>query len=412
MKIVHAVSSYYPEQNGMSEVARQISEGLAMLGFDITVVTKKNNVRSSNFINGVKIVSFDIEGDYLKGYTGEINKYINFLKNEEYDLITLFAAQQWASDLVYNLLPEINAIKVFIPTGFSALYNNMYSEYYTNMKKWLNNFDKIIFLGEKYRDYEFAKNVNINPAKFIIIPNGASKKEFTSKSDFDIKKLLKIKEETKIILHVGSYTAYKGHKECLDIFSKIKYTNAVLVFVGDNFKTSEAIKFTSKINFFNNIKYKYFYRPWILKAFFAYLQNAFKGLNNKLFLVKLKRNELVQSFIQSDLLLFPSNIECSPVVLFEAMASKTPFLVSDVGNSKEIIEWSKAGILLPTKIDEFGFSSVNTIDSAIILDNILINDEQLLNLSNNGYNAWINNFTWEDIVVKYKNLYLELIHFK
>ena len=54
--------------------------------------------------------------------------------------------------------------------------------------------------------------------------------------------------------------------------------------------------------------------------------------------------------------LFSSNIECSPLVLFECMASKPLFLTTDVGNSAEIVKWSHAGLLLPTVKDANGFS--------------------------------------------------------
>ena len=62
----------------------------------------------------------------------------------------------------------------------------------------------------------------------------------------------------------------------------------------------------------------------------------------------------VNAFKQANLFLFPSLIECSPIVLFEAMASSTPFLVSDVGNSKEIVKWTGGGELLPTTVDRYG----------------------------------------------------------
>jgi glycosyltransferase involved in cell wall biosynthesis len=55
-------------------------------------------------------------------------------------------------------------------------------------------------------------------------------------------------------------------------------------------------------------------------------------------ITSLSRIETLAAYHQADLFLFPSNIECSPLVLFESIASKTPFLTTDVGNAKEIIE--------------------------------------------------------------------------
>ena len=67
----------------------------------------------------------------------------------------------------------------------------------------------------------------------------------------------------------------------------------------------------------------------------------FKNKNMRILILNIDREETVAFYQTADLFLFPSNIECSPIVLFEAMASKTPFLVTDVGNSKEIISWSE-----------------------------------------------------------------------
>jgi L-malate glycosyltransferase len=50
--------------------------------------------------------------------------------------------------------------------------------------------------------------------------------------------------------------------------------------------------------------------------------------------------ETVAAYQAADLFLFPSDIERSPVVLFEAMASRTPFLTTAVGNAEEIFGWS------------------------------------------------------------------------
>jgi glycosyltransferase involved in cell wall biosynthesis len=60
------------------------------------------------------------------------------------------------------------------------------------------------------------------------------------------------------------------------------------------------------------------------------------------------RSDVIQAFHHADLFLFPSHIECSPIVLFEAMASKTPFLITDVGNAREILSWTNGGDILPT----------------------------------------------------------------
>ena len=150
----------------------------------------------------------------------------------------------------------------------------------------------------------------------------------------------------------------------------------------------------------------------MLKRFIKYLIFLLKKGKRSVHLLDLNRTELIATYQQTNLFLFPSLIECSPIVLFEAMASKTPFLVTDVGNSSEIIEWSKSGILLPTDIDENGFSHARIKESAYIFDNTISDKNLLEKLANNGYNIWLSKFTWEKISLMYETLYKQLLNDK
>ena len=139
-----------------------------------------------------------------------------------------------------------------------------------------------------------------------------------------------------------------------------------------------------------------------------------KKLNNtgdkKIVVTTFTREETVAAFKAADLFLFPSNMECSPIVLFEAMASGTPFLVTDVGNSNEINEWSKGGIILPTRIDNKGFSHARIKGSTKILNELFGNNQLRKQLAQYGFNAWKNNFSWETIAKKYEELYINLLN--
>ena len=129
----------------------------------------------------------------------------------------------------------------------------------------------------------------------------------------------------------------------------------------------------------------------------------------RIVLKRLNREQTIAAFQQADLFLFPSNIECSPIVLFECMASRTPFLTSDAGNAKEIIEWSNgAGMLLPTNKDERGYSHVEIQESARILEDSFSDPEKLKDMAENGFNQWKKRFTWEKIAKEYENLYRQM----
>ena len=117
----------------------------------------------------------------------------------------------------------------------------------------------------------------------------------------------------------------------------------------------------------------------------------------------------MSAFKSADLFLFPSNIECSPLVLFEAMASKTPFLTTNVGNATEIIHWSHGGEVLPTLIDKKGNSRAKIQESVLILEKLVRNGRVRNAMKRFGFEAWKNEFTWGKIALTYEKLYQSLI---
>lgn len=415
MKILHTVEFYYPNGGGMYEVVRQLSERLVNFGYDLTVATRKLPENSQSIINGVKIKEFDLAGNFITGIKGEIKKYQEFLKNSNFEIITNFAAQQPLTDLALPILDKIKAKKVFVPTGFSAFYMKEYKDYFERMKKWMRQYDMNVFLSDNYRDVNFAQQNGIT--KMTLITNGADEREFLFKSNIAIREKLGISKDYFLILHVGSHTGVKGHQEAIEIFTKAKIKN---VFFLINGKGSAGC--------FNSCKRKE-----------RKLNDSknFKLSNKKLILKDLNRKELVAAYQEADLFLFPSNIECSPIVLFEAMASKTPFLVTDVGNSVEIIKWSNGGMLLPTKkgialdislsaklkekvkkiLKHFGrpylgadyhFSKAKIEESIKILEFLYNNPKKRDKLAREGYKSWLEKFTWEKITKDYERVYKKL----
>ena len=164
----------------------------------------------------------------------------------------------------------------------------------------------------------------------MLIPNGAGADEFEQKTDVSIRDRLKIPKNHFLILHVGSHTGAKGHKEAIQMLKKSKIKHATFLIVANSFGGGGC---TLNCNLAEKI----------------HLFNPFSKVSDKnIMIISLSREETVAAYHDADLFLFPSNIECSPLVLFEAMASKTPFLTTDVGNAKEIIEWTNGGELLPT----------------------------------------------------------------
>jgi glycosyltransferase involved in cell wall biosynthesis len=411
MNILFTVESYLPARSGMQEVVMQLSERLVKRGHKLTIATSANSNRKSNVINGVNIREFNIYGNSVLGYNGEIESYTHYLLSADFDIVVNFAAQQWATDLALPLLKKIKGKKVFVPTGFSGLNNPLYESYYEKMVEWLRSYDMNIFLSDKYRDINFARNNGLG--NYIIIPNGAATEEFEKLAEEDIRRQLGIKESQFMILQVGSFTGAKGQLESIRIFNKAKIKNAVLVLAGNNMHQQSAfarvtnfIKFlASGVSNFRPMGIRYYK----IIAFLSNHLNFFNRLYSKsITVIELERQHVVAAFKSADLFLFPSMIECSPIVLFESMAARTPFLTADVGNASEIIQWTGAGMILPTSIGRDGMSYVNIPDSATLLETLWRNEQLRMEMAEKGYSGFLESFTWEKIAGKYENLFIQL----
>lgn len=386
LNIAHCVQDYQPGVGGMAEVAKQLSERLVAKGHKVTVFTSFQPDRKSDVINGVHIRSFEISGNSVIGINGNPAGYIHEITSGDFDIVTLFAAQQWSADLLLPLLDHISARKVFVPTGFSALGFPQYEAYYEQMKDYLKKFDMNVFLSDKYQDIEFARQHGVT--RMTVIPNGAAEEEFSSKPTIDFRGKFGL-DDHQVILHVGSYTGSKGHIQAVKIFIESKTKNTILVLAGSGVKNFKKSLTASP-------------RNWML-----WLRWQLSG--KKILFLELNRSETIAAFQNSDVFLFPSQVECSPIVLFECMAAGLPFISSAAGNAEELTEWSNhGGWIIPTESKKNNRIEVSVTKGAQLLDNVLTDKNKLQSASNNAKQAWKDKFTWNKIVNQYEALYLNL----
>lgn len=403
MRILFCSEFYAPSVGGVQEVIKQIAERLVARGHEVTVATTELPDRDFEVLNGVSIKGFKVAGNSVRGMRGEVDAYRDFVTGGPFDVVMIKAAQQWTFDTLWPVVPQIEARKVFVPCGFSALFDPAYKDYFCKLPEILRQFDHLIFYASDYRDINFASEHGLQ--HFSIIPNGASEVEFSVVADPGFRERLGIGGDDVLFLTVGSFTGMKGHLEVVSAFAQMELDGPTTLILNGNtigdpvnvtFKARAKKYIRGGLKGLNLIKEG----PWMDLARNVNQQQG----NKKVLVTDLQRPELVQAFIAADLFVFASNIEYSPLVLFEAVAAGTPFLTVPVGNAEEIVRWTGGGVICPAERDEKGYTRVDPKILAEHMARLAKDRPQLDKLGATGKKNWSERFTWDKIVVEYEKV--------
>lgn len=382
---MHTVELYHPSAGGSQEVVRQISERMVKLGHDVTVATSYLPERKKKILNGVKIKQFKIAGNQVIGIKGEVDKYKKFLTGGDFDVMMNYAAQQWGTDLAFDVLDEIKAKKILVPCGYSALDNPAFAGYFKKMPAILKKYDASIYLSDSYQDINLARKHKVKNLR--VIPNGADENEFKKieknnnfKTKYNIKHFF--------ILSIGNHTGSKGHAEMLKVFRYFPYPSTFVI-VGkesENGCIEQCQLSATKIS------------------------RQQKKYHKKVLLLDLSRPETTKALTSADLFFFLSNVEASPLVLFEATAAEVPFLSSAAGNSAEIASWTGGGLVAASypRDDRPGNVMVSEKDALRKLIKLRLNPILRRKLAKNGRRSWEKKYTWQQIAKDYLKLYEEV----
>lgn len=173
---------------------------------------------------------------------------------------------------------------------------------------------------------------------FLVLNNGldVSKYEFSEENRREIRKELKLDDETEVILHVGAFRKQKNHELIIKIFKEYQslHNNSILVLVGDG---------ELKQNIYNNIKEE--------------------NLLKKCMFID-QRNDIYKFLSAADKFIFPSFYEGFPNALIEAETSGLMCVVSDSITSQAIID----GIAYKNSINNSISSWVELLEKEKISD--------------------------------------------
>ena len=411
MRVLLCCEFYWPSVGGVQKVVQEVAEGLTRRGHAVTVATTLLSEREHNQHNGVTIRPFAVSGNGAVGLRGNVDAYREFVTTGEYDVLLVYAAQQWTFDALWSVLDRIPFRKVHVPCGYSGLFYPQFQEYFTRLPDILKQFDALVYHAKNYRDVTFAREHGLKQLAFI--PNGASAAEFGSAGEGSFRNSRSIPEKSRVLVSIGSPPFAKGFLELISAFAVLDIQqDCVLVFNGHfpSWLAGRSLMGSPMGSLLGALRQLLGgilrkvrgSEPSIGDLTLRALRQIRRNPRKRIMLVNEPRERVIQMLFEADLFVFASHIEYSPLVLFEAAAAGLPFVTVDVGNAIEIAEWTGAGVVCPSEKDSAGRTTVAPADLATSMAELIHNDTLRATMGARGREAWQARFTFEHLVERYE----------
>jgi glycosyltransferase involved in cell wall biosynthesis len=370
-KILICTQSYYPFQNGIAEVTKNLAEQFVENGYEVVVATQQHPLSNKEFIlNGVRVKSFNIFGSLLYGITGsDIEEYIELVKQQDYDILNIHCAQIWVFDVLIDYLEKIDRIKIFTSHGLSLIQNEVFKGYEAHLMRGLNSIDKIVCLSKGVIDYVFFKK-NFE-RKTVVIPNGVS-----------VTKLLEEKNKissfqlpasSDYVVNISNHTPQKNHS----LFFNIARLQKELLFVNIGRGYTTERYHLDKVGIKGG-------------CYYACKLKALTSSNVKLY-TDVDRSVLLNLLANAKIFLLSSTWEQFPISILEAMAFGVPWVSTEVGNLKEL---------------DGGLTFTSSKDATSKIQTLLTEKEQYKELSRAGKKAIEEMYNWTTISQMYERLFV------
>lgn len=337
---------------------------------EVTVLTSRVAGPRKEKINGFTVLRVGNKRRYLAAAGGLLER-INFIRQ------AITVAKTIDADIVdgSNFLTHFIAKRISLHTKIPSVawYPDVW------LGQWTKNTGIIGILGEALERFNLANGfdayiaISKSTAKKLsakikknisIIPCGVDKNEFKDNPK---------KSDVPTIICVSRLAKYKNIKDLVMAFALVsqKIKKAKLIIVGSG-PESKNLKDLVK-----NLK----------------LQRKTQ------FLSSLPRRQLLNLYLSSSVFCLPSQVEGFGIVVVEAAAAKTPYVISDIDVFKEVTQNGKGGLL---------FKLGDAKDLADKLE-MLLTDKNLYHAKQKEGGQLVKNYLWEDIAKKTQKVYQGLL---
>ena len=364
MKIAILVSGFPPKQLAGTEIAtHNIAKHLTMRGHEVHVITTLDKGLSKESI--------------VEGFYAHRIKTIERLGFGpiSFSIKSLFLINKIHPDILHSQSILRTGLTCFITKKLFKKHYIAYCQGSDIYSSWmfkkvisrlvLKNADAVIALtGDMKREIK-----KIYDRDIIVIPNGINLERFENLSREDIRRRLKIKEDEKVIVFVGTLRPVKGVKYLIKTMKIItqKGTDTRLMLVGDGVDRGKLEGLVEELDLGKYVK----------------------------FIGKVPNEEVPEYMVASDVFVLPSLSESFGIVNLEAMASGLPIVATKVGGLPEVVKDGETGFLVEPRNPE-------QIAEKVLL---IFEDDELRERISENNKKKAKEYSWESVVKRLEKVY-------
>ncbi|WP_034629028.1 glycosyltransferase family 4 protein [Desulfotruncus alcoholivorax] len=366
---------------GLAQHVYDLTRDLACQGMEIHLFTLgEPGLPEYERVNGIfvyRVIPYNVSSPDFTTWVSQLNvamleKAIPvFSENNDFQILH---AHDWLVAYTVRALKHayrIPLIATIHATEYGRNYglHNDIQKHISDVEWWLCYESWRVICCSQYMKGELKYVFQIPDDKLVIIPNGVDTDNFIQKNN-NISRNNYAAQDEKIVFFVGRLVREKGVQVLLDAIPMIleQVPNTKFIIAGKGPYQGELQSQASRL-----------------------------GISNKIFFTgyidEYTRNTL---YSWSDVAVFPSLYEPFGIVALEAMAAKTPVVVSDTGGLSEIVQHRYDGLKAYP-------GNPRSLADMILL--ILKNPQQAQQLQNNAYQKVKQKFNWQDIAAKTIEVY-------
>ena len=332
MRIMFAVPSYWPSQDGVSHITGYLAQGLAERGHVVFVLTSMGNgglqeLPEYEAHEGVQITRMRIYTRwplriYGRDERSTSDAYRKYIREFNPDILVIVCSQTWTLDWIKQDLDKLHCKKIFYSHGYS-LWKEKYpygeklrarnfwgvwelyrcKKYYDTLYKYIQKFDRAIYLSEQSNSYAYAVKYHLQNGK--VLENAIDDRFFAD--EMRDRYATANRDEIKY-LFVANYTENKNQEMLIEAYGAAKIGKSQLILVG-----------FEENNYYYSLEEK---RKRILQG---------QDQKEIALYTHLSREQVIDLYRSCDIFVCSSKSETWSIVAHEAAAAAMPIISTNVG---------------------------------------------------------------------------------